>query len=174
MALHLAYGYKDALQREYIKFLESGRAVNYIFGVHADYDVKTDTTSWNMLEFVSVSDTGVLLGYFHAGISRAEPKVSSLSVMRLTGERSFTFSRDFYSFCDKIFHDPQFIKVQWTAFTDTENERMYDRLYKKYGARIVGIKKKDIRDLNGNLRNVKIYEYFYKKRSNHARVQKEK
>ena len=120
--------------------------------------MSVDADSWNSHQFVSVKD-GVVLGYISYNVTRAENSAHSLSVINFSNNKVI-FGRDLMRALNDIFVNYKFRKLSFNVIVGNPIEKAYDRLIKKYGGRIVGILKKDVKLIDGEIYDRKIYEIF--------------
>jgi len=158
MSLKYAYGYKDQLSKLYIsamnhpkyKFMNCNGYTSFTM------DIKEDT--WNTLQYVSVNSKDEVIGYIEASIDIKVNSVSSLYVLNFY-DQSLCFSKDFYGFLDILVH--RYTKVNFSVVVGNPAEAMYDRVIKKYGGRIVGVKEDHV-NIDGTLHDFKMYEILRK------------
>ena len=150
--LKIAHTYKDKLQIVYNKIILTDKYKYFNFTNYWDYTIKLSENSWSDIENVSVDRNDNVIGFLRAGISREADKVSSLGIMNFY-DKNVTFSRD-------LFNKFNFRKIEFTVVVGNPVEVMYDRIMKKYGGSIVGIKKKSTKLIDGNFYDVKMYEIF--------------
>lgn len=154
--LQLAYKHKDSLHKEYLRIIDDDR-YKWLFTegyLSFAFDIKNDT--WNSLEMVSVADTGMILGYLLAKIDRSIYSVSSLFIINFY-QRNLIFSKDFHQFLFELFLKHKFNKINFSMIMGNPIEPQYDRIVKKYGGRIIGVKKNDVM-IHGSLYDLKLYE----------------
>jgi len=157
--LKISHTYKDKLQIEYNKIILTDKYKYFNFTNYWDYAIKLSENSWNEIEAVSVDKDDNVIGFFRAGILRESDKVSSLGIMNFY-DKNVTFSRDLYIFLTDLFNKYNFRKIEFTVVIGNPIEEMYDRVMKKYGGSIVGIKRKSTKLVDGNFYDVKLYEIF--------------
>lgn len=154
--LQLAYKHKDSLHKEYLRIVDDDR-YKWLFTsgyLSFTFDVKDDT--WNCLQMVSMANSGDILGFLSAEIDRPTHSVFSLIAINFY-QKNLTFSKDFHHFLSDLFLKHKFNKINFSMIMGNPIEPQYDRIVKKYGGRIVGIKKNDIM-IHGSLYDLKLYE----------------
>jgi RimJ/RimL family protein N-acetyltransferase len=122
------------------------------------FKVPDDTMSGH--QFVSLFNKEVL-GYISYGIQRIENSVTSLGIIHFGGkdaEGGAVFGRDVMTALKDIFEKFGFNKITFCVAVGNPIEKTYDKLIKRYGGRIVGTFKKDIKLIDGKLYDVKHYE----------------
>lgn len=150
-----AFLFRDELNQEYQKYLYSDR-FKYLVEDVWDYEIPVDQSDAERLQFVSLSPTNQILAYFSAEINRRLYKVDSLEVIIFT--QNLTSSRDFRQFITDLTGKFGFRKVSFEAFVGSPGESVYDRHLSTFGARVVGIKKQEVRLSDGKLYDLKLYE----------------
>jgi hypothetical protein len=131
---------------------------------------KLPDDTYNANHFVSVYDNEIigLIGY---QLRRAENAAWGLQIIHFGGPEApykYIFGKDVLTAVKNIFEKYGFNKINFGVAIGNPIERTYDKLVKRYNGRIVGIKKQDIRLLDGRIYDVKEYEilaidYFWKK-----------
>jgi len=157
--LKTAYTYKDKLQETYNTIVFNDKYKYYNFNNYWSYEVKLSQDSWNNIEMVSVDKNNNVRGFFRASISRESDKISALGIMNFY-DKSVTFSKDLYQFLSDLFIKYNFRKIEFTVVIGNPAEKMYDRIMKKYGGRIVGVEKLSTKLVDGLYYDVKYYEIF--------------
>jgi len=157
--LRPAYIYQSKLQEEYNKTIFNDKYKYYNFVNYWDYIIKLTESSWNDIEMVSIDKDDNVLGFFRANISRESDKIQSLGIINFY-DKNFVFSRDLYQFLVDLFDKYNFRKIEWTVVVGNPAEHMYDKVINKYGGRIVGIKEKGTKLIDGLYYDVKLYEIF--------------
>jgi len=157
--LKLSFPHKTELNKVYQSVIYDDRYMFYNFSSYWDMEVALDNSSWNAIEFLSMDDSGKILGMFRAKIDRAANNCSSLGVINF-GEKNITFSRDFHQFLENLFEKFGLHKLEFNIAVGNPAEKMYDRFIHRYGGRIVGILKESTRLHDNKLYDVKLYELF--------------
>ena len=121
------------------------------------YDtLNIENNTWNKHQFVSVVNEKVL-GYIAYNVSRADNSVYGLSIMNFSDNKA-AFGMDLGQALKDIFEKFNFRKLNFTVVIGNPIEKSYDKMIKKYGGRIVGIKKEDVKLIDGKYYDRKIYE----------------
>ena len=140
--------FAETIYDEKYKFFSSGWIDEY----------KSSDTTWHTHEFVSVKD-GEVIGYIAYTINRNEYDVSGLKAINFS-ENKIVFGLDLLKVIDDIFKKFNFRKLSFGVYVGNPIEKSYDRLIRKYGGRIVGIKIEDTRLIDGKFYDFKMYEIF--------------
>jgi hypothetical protein len=131
----------------------------YQYNVYREtFEIPRDT--WNGHYFVSKVGTKII-GYINYGIKRSEHFANSLGIVHFGGKDAkggVVFGRDVMTALKDIFERYGFIKLQFTVVIGNPIEKTYDKLVKRYGGRVIGIYKNEIRLIDGKLYDVKDYE----------------
>lgn len=163
--LEIAYMHKDALQIEYMKAIMKPENFFYGFGSYHQYELKINSSSWDNIQFVSVTkidDETFLNGYFCADVCRAENYIGNVSVIRFENSNKYRyrFCADMYKFLENLFVKYSFRKIEWHVVVGNPSEKMYDRIVEKWDGRIVGTFRQKVMLTDGNLYDQKHYEIF--------------
>lgn len=121
------------------------------------YDtLQIDTSTWNKHQFVSVVN-GEIIGYIAYNIARADNSAHSLSIMNFS-DNKVAFGMDLGQALKDIFEKYKFRKLNFTVVVGNPIEKSYDKMIKKYGGRIVGTYKSDVKLIDGEYYDKKSYE----------------
>ena len=121
---------------------------------------KIEEETWNVHQFVSVSN-GFVIGYIEYYISRATNNVYDLNILNFTDDK-ITFGADVMKALKNIFEKYKFNKLSFEVVIGNPIESQYDKLIKRYGGKIIGIKENDVRLIDNEYYDVKLYEILYK------------
>lgn len=114
--------------------------------------------TWTEHQFVSVRD-GIVIGYISYCIDRADGDVvHSLNIINFEERPSGTFALDCGHAIRNIFEKYRFRKLNFFVIIGNPIEKTYDKMIDRYGGRIVGIKKKNARLIDGKYYDEKLYE----------------
>ena len=152
--LKYAWQYKEALEQLYVQTIDDPRLKFLHCNGWLDFDLGLDKTTWTKLQHVSVNSKGEVIGYLCADLDLKVNSVSSLYVMNFY-DKSVTFSKDFYAFLETLLQ--RYTKVNFSVVVGNPAETMYDRVVKKYGGRVVGVKEDHV-NIEGTLHDMKMYE----------------
>lgn len=121
------------------------------------YDtMQVDTNTWNRHQFVSVLN-GEVIGYIAYNITRADNSVSALSILNFSDNKA-VFGKDLMCALKDIFEKYKFRKLNFCVIIGNPIEKSYDKMIKKYGGRIVGTYKEDVKLIDGEYYDKKLYE----------------
>lgn len=156
--LEPAIKYKDQLENlQYETWFND----KYKYWVFDEYyrTLTIDEDTWNRHQFVSVSDNNAI-GYIAYSVNRSENSVHSLSIVNFSNDKtdSITFGVDLSRALKDIFEKYKFRKLNFCVIIGNPVEKSYDRIIKRYGGRIVGIKKEDAKLIDGEYYDNKLYE----------------
>ena len=145
-----------------IKFWEVAYDEKYMFmndGYTIDY-TSTNST-WVEHEFVSVNVNGELLGYIRYSINQRVNKIFGFCAINFSDDK-ITFGIDLGKSIDDIFNKYKYNKLIFGVTIGNPVEKTYDKMVKRYNGRIIGIKKEDIKLIDGNIYDSKMYEILRK------------
>ena len=153
--LEPAIKYKDQLEKLQLDIWFNDKYKYWNGGIY--YQTLTiDVDSWNRHQFVSVIN-GEVIGYISYNISRGDNSVHSLSIMNFT-ENKTAFGIDLGYALKDIFERYKFRKLNFDVVVGNPIEKSYDKMIKKYGGRIVGTYKEDVKLIDGEYYDKKLYE----------------
>lgn len=144
----------------------------FLFGVGGWHDLtppKLETSDWNKLQMVSV-DQGEVLGYFEADMVRTIRDVSELKVVNFTGQANMTFARDLARFFKMLLTELGLHAIRWSVAVGNPAERIYDRLIRRYGGRMIGVSREYFVMPDGSLHDRKQYEILVREFNHEALV----
>lgn len=118
---------------------------------------QVEPSSWAVHQFVSVKDNK-LIGYIGYRISRADNSVISLNIMNFDDNNKFAFGVDLSQALRDIFERYRFHKLVFHVIIGNPIESSYDKLVTKFGGRIVGTFKEDVKLTDGMYHDKKFYE----------------
>lgn len=121
---------------------------------------KLPEDTWNANHFVSVLNNEVI-GMVSYQIKRIENAVSNLHIVHFGGraaQNNYTFGKDAITAIRDIFEKFSFSKISFSVVIGNQAEKTYDRMVKRYNGCIVGIKKQEVKLLDGKLYDKKMYE----------------
>ncbi|MNK69768.1 hypothetical protein D3C87_891640 [compost metagenome] len=118
---------------------------------------KASESTWTRHEFVSRDKDG-LIGYLGYSIDRETDAADGLAIINFKNDANIIFAKDLYQFLSEVFCKYKFNKLNYSVVVGNPIERSYDRLTKKYGGRIVGTKKREVKLIDNTLYDLKMYE----------------
>lgn len=156
-----AYYYKQQIQEEYKNIVGDSKYKFYFCCSYWGYEFGTFAeTSWYDLEFVSLDESGNVIGFMRADIDRESNKIKSLGIINFKNKGNVTFSKDLHKFLFDLFNVHKFRKIEFSVIVGNPIEKMYDKYCLKYGGHIVGQYKGHVKLTDGNLYGYKLYEIF--------------
>lgn len=156
--LDLAYTNKDALNKQFLKILFNEKYKYYFVSPYLDYELEIENSGWNKLQQVSKNKDGDIIGYFEVKINRGSNNADNVRIINFQNKPSVTFSKDMYTFLSSLFKIFNFNKVSWCVIIGNPAEKMYDKLVKHYGGRIVGMYEQEFKLIDRNYYDAKVYE----------------
>lgn len=153
--LEPAIKYKEQLEKVQYEVWFNDKYKYWNYGVYYD-TLQINTNSWNNHQFVSVVN-GEVIGYIAYNVSRSDDSVDALSILNFSNNKA-VFGMDLGQALKDIFEKYRFRKLSFTVIVGNPIEKSYDKMIKKYGGRIVGTKKEDVKLIDGKYYDKKIYE----------------
>lgn len=167
--LEHAIKYQDILR---IKFRETWFNERYKFWNSANYfeDFTAQDSTWVEHQFASVRN-GEVIGYIGYKINRADgDAVYALSIINFEESPSATFSLDLGKALKNIFEKYNFRKLTFSVIVGNPIEKAYDKMCERYGGRIVGTLKENVRLFDGKYYDEKLYEIMREDYFNNAEM----
>jgi len=155
--LEIALKYKNEVIENDLKNSDNPK---YKFLTSCSYldQLEIETSDWKVIQRVSTVDCKVI-GYFSATVNRDSYTISNLGIINYNLDKnSFVFSRDLEKFIDYLLYYKKFRKLTFNCYTDNPAIKIYDTFVEKFGGKIVGIREKHDRLLDGLFYDDKIYE----------------
>lgn len=109
------------------------------------------------MSFVSVNSKGEVIGYITYCVNRKTQSAYDFGAMNFSNDK-ITFGKDLYQVIDDVFCKFNFQRMEFNVVCGNPIERSYDRMVKRLGGRIVGIRKRVSSILDNQLCDDKIYE----------------
>jgi len=133
------------------------------FAVYRD-DFELPKSTWDSHYFVSRYENEIL-GIISYQIKRVENAAYRLRINRFGDqekriENQYIFGKDVMIAIKDIFEKFKFRKLSFSVVVGSPIEATYDRLIERYGGRVVGINRQEVKLLDGNFYDVKDYELF--------------
>ena len=159
--LDLAFKYEEQIR---MKMLDTWYDEKYMYYHCSPYHELYQTPSpsdgdWNNRPFVSLDQDGNLLGLITYTIDREYDFVSNFGAINFS-DNKVIFGRDLITVIDDIFCKFNIRKIEFFVVKGNPVERSYDRLINKYGGKIIGIRTKHCKLMNGEYYDEKMYELF--------------
>jgi hypothetical protein len=159
--LKVAYYYNTKIQEEYQNIVYNEKFKFFCCSSYWSFKFEDCSSSnWFQIEYVSVDKNDNVIGFLGAEVERDINKVKSLRIINFKDKCNVTFSKDLHKFLIELFTVHNFNKINFSVVCGNPIEKMYDKYCAKYGGRIVGICKKDVKLTDGKLYDYKIYEIF--------------
>lgn len=157
--LDLAYKYEDELKK---LMLDTWYDEKYMFFHNCPY---RDSFSlphegdWNGRYFVSKDSTGKIIGLISYELNRSYDLAMNFGAVNFT-DNKFTFGMDLAQVIDDIFCKFNIRKMEFNVVIGNPIEKSYDKMVKKYGGSITGIRHKHAKLIDGRYYDDKSYEIF--------------
>lgn len=157
--LDLAIKHASQLQYKYINIINTPKFKYYMSSPIIEYELPIYTNSQDRLQFVSLLETGEVIGYFGAKLNLLTNTAYDLEIINFVDKNS-TFTSDLFNFVDTLYKDYGVDRVVFNVIIGNPAEKLYDRLMNTCGGRVIGVFKNDVRLPDGKLYDVKYYEMF--------------
>ena len=149
--------YKDQLEKLQYNIWFNDKYKYYNYNTYYN-SMQIDDNTWNRHQFVSVFNDEVI-GYIAYDISRNDNSVDGLRIINFSDNKA-VFGVDLGKALRDIFEKYKFRKLNFNVLIGNPIEKSYDKMIKKYGGRIVGTCKEDIKLSDGQYYDRKLYEIF--------------
>lgn len=124
---------------------------------YAELIITVDKSFWQKVQMVSVNHEKEVCGYFKAGWTRPENHISSISIINFDKNNPSLFAKDIINFFKYLMFELKPKKINFSALTNNPAMEHYDKIVKRLGGYIVGIKKYE-HLINDKYYDTKIYE----------------
>ena len=137
--------------------------VEDFYGIVNDWSTKLklesieDDNSY-LHSFVSVDESGDILGYICYGVNWTSVSVPSFGAISFVPGGSITYARDLLQCIDNIFMKYNFNRIEWWAAADNPAIRGYKNLCKRFGGREVGYLRQNTKLMDNKLHDSIIFE----------------
>lgn len=115
-----------------------------------------DENTWCKHQFVSIIKDKVI-GYIEYSVDREENNVHSLNIVNFSDNKAL-FGRDLRQALRDIFEKYNFRKLSFNVIVGNPIEKSYDKMILKYGGRVVGVRKDEVKLIDGKYYDEKLYE----------------
>lgn len=161
--LDLAYKYEEEIKQLMIEtWYDPYYMYFYMSPYHDLFELPKNEGDWNYRGFVSINNNHKLIGYIGYNINRDHNKVSNIEIINFNSltKNKITFGKDVVKVIDDIFCKFNIRKIEFAVIVGNPVEKTYDRLVKRYGGNIIGIKHKSVKLMDGQYYDQKEYEIF--------------
>jgi hypothetical protein len=100
---------------------------------------------------------GEVIGSFNMVINRAADAILEFSVRSFMEKYRYYFAKDIMIFLRYLSH--KYRKANFFVLLGSPEEKSYDRLIKIFGAKIIGIMEKQVKNIKGEWSDIKYYEW---------------
>lgn len=148
--------YKQELQSKFIDtWYDEKYKYYHMGGWHREYVPSED--DWETMCFVSLDKYKNILGCIMYSINRNTSSVYDFGAINFSNNK-LTFGKDLYRVIDDIFCKFNMQRMEWNVVCGNPIEKSYDKFVEKYGGRIVGTRKRNVKLLDNQIYDDKIYE----------------
>lgn len=154
MRVEPAYLHKESLQKTYQSVIWKEKYTYYFCGGHIEHKIDIKEDNWSVEQSVILSDSGEVIGYFAASVSRVKKQVYNLTIASFSEKENILVT--VYLLIKDLL--TRFDKVCFAVNIGNPAEKVYDLACKRLGGRIVGIYKNQNMAANGQMCDEKLYE----------------
>ena len=158
--LKLPQPYSSQIEQAKIKIIENEDQYKFVNISSYWYSsfLKLPDSDWEEIVRVSFAEDKVF-GFFKATVDREVNQITSLTIINFNLKTiSFTFIKDLENFVRYLIEYKKFNKISFSVVVGNPAERMYDKFTEKYNGRVVGIKKNEVKLVDGKFYDLKLYE----------------
>jgi len=154
--LDLAIKHKEELQE---KFRNTWFDEKYKYWACGNYYEESEIaeSTWSYHQFVSLDSSGKVIGYISYHIDRGNDFVDGLNIINFS-DNAAVFGLDAGRAIRDIFEKFHFRKLNFVVVIGNPIESTYDKMVSRYGGRIVGTQRKNIKLIDGKYYDEKLYE----------------
>ena len=152
--------YTEELKRKFVEIMYKDKYKYYFNGWSSEF--VPDKDNWSNHSFV-VLDKEEVIGYIAYSIDRRTDNVDSLQIVNFS-DNKYLFGKAVYKIIKDIFNYFKFNKISFAVNVGNPAELIYNKFISKYGGRVVGVKTKDTRLIDGTWCDYKMYEIFNKEK----------
>lgn len=118
--------------------------------------LQIDESTWCKHQFVSVIKNKVI-GYIEYSINREANNVYGLNIVNFS-DNKILFGRDLRQALKDIFEKYNFRKLSFSVVIGNPIEKSYDKMIEKYGGRVIGVRKDEVKLIDNKYYDDKLYE----------------
>lgn len=115
-------------------------------------------STWDCHDFVSLDKDGKIIGNIYYSIDRVRDSVFGLGIICYDDKSNVTFGKDVLLAVNDMFEKFHFHKLSCSVVVGNPIEKTYDKLIPRYGGRIVGIERAEVKLIDGKYYDAKRYE----------------
>ncbi len=158
--LDIAIKHKEQLTE---RFRETWFQDKYKYWNYANYfeEITIEESTWVNHQFVSLDSSGDVIGYIGYKIDRSNDYVYALNIINFTENKS-VFGMDAGQALRNIFEKFYFRKLCFSVVVGNQIEKTYDKMIERYRGRISGYQKEQVRLIDGQFYDEKMYEILAK------------
>jgi len=157
--LDLAINHAPELQAKYRASIFDERYKFYRRTPGGDFFLPITDNSRDGLQFVSLDESGVI-GYLSVKVNRLTKTGYEIEAIHFSPKQNPIFTQDMFDFFSALYSTFGLNRLVWSVIVGNPAEAFYDRLVDYFGVRVVGTFKDDVMLYDGQLYDLKYYEYF--------------
>lgn len=151
--LQVAFPYESRIEIAKAKIYSNPRYIYSSFSSYINVGGPNLKDHWTHETYVSVDKDDNLLGYLSFGIDRDTRNAHAIYIVNFI--KNPVFNIDLISFLRKL---KKYRMITFSVVVGSPHEKNYDKICQMLGGRVLCIKKKSIRLLDGKLYDEKQYE----------------
>lgn len=150
--------YEEQIRRKMWEIWYDDKYQYYFGGIwRSDFSIADKPGEYPMMAFAVLNDRDDLLGCIRYSVDTELRIAMWFGAINFSDDK-FTFGQALRQVIEDCFLKFGMDVVEWNVICGNPIERSYDRVCKKLGGHIIGIKHRRVKDFVGNLHDEKIYE----------------
>lgn len=122
-------------------------------------ELKLVDSTWTKHQFASVNEKGEVVGWFSYSINRDSGAAYALQIVNFKKDVLCpTFGKDLKTLFEELFLKFKFYKLNFSVVIGNPAEAFYDKYIEQIGGRILGYYEKDVKLIDGQYYDLKMYE----------------
>lgn len=147
--------YKDGLTNRFSEILLDEKYKYYLMYNNSVLEILQDQTVQH--QFVSVDKNNEVIGYISYGVNMACHYAQNLEIINFSNNKML-FGNDLKQAIKDMFEKHNYTKLCFSAIVDNPKTKTYKKLVEKYGGRIVGTYKNDVKLFTGEICDIIAFE----------------
>ena len=158
--LDLAYKYEEEIKNKMLNIWYDEKYMFYFSSAGRHFWSNPDSSGeYDNRHFVSLNSNGEVIGLIDYHIDHECNMATWFGAINFSDNKAM-FSVDLAQVIDDIFCKFNMRKLEFAVICGNPIEKNYDKMVKKYGGTITGIKHKHVKLMDGNYYDHKDYEIF--------------
>lgn len=122
-----------------------------------DFSIQDGNNGYENRVFAVLDRNDSLIGCISYSVDIEMRVAYSFGAINFSDDK-FTFGKALFQVINECFTKYGLNVIEWNVICGNPIEKSYDKMCKKFGGRIIGIRKNRARDIFGNIHDDKIYE----------------